>query len=186
MALIQSSPTEAVFDRGTALVERDNGMTVVWLRGEHDVSTRPELARSLAGAIALDRNDLVVDLSEVQFLDASTIGVLVAAREFLRARSRSLALRSPSKFARRLLDVCGLGDLVEPRRVDAPTAGIALRSWVAVPATERNDHPHPTSSEPSPTPSPLSTHAPAAQQGLVGARHRLPDGAAGLAGLGRL
>lgn len=103
-----------VLDRAGAMVgHNDDSSTIVWLRGEQDASTRPELARLLAGAIASGTNHVVVDLSDVQFLDGSTIGLLIAAHEFLRARSRSLGLRSPSKFVHRVLDICGVSDLVE-------------------------------------------------------------------------
>ena len=96
--------------------------TVAALRGEHDLSTVPALCETLAGAIAVGGADLILDLSAVEFLDASTVGVIVAAADFLRARSRSLVLRSPSVCAQRVLDLCELSGLVErnPREsVDA-------------------------------------------------------------------
>ena len=54
------------------------------------------------------------DLSEVQFMDATTIGVIIRARNHLRAESRSLVLRSPPPWARRVLDQCDLAGLVGP------------------------------------------------------------------------
>jgi anti-anti-sigma factor len=116
--------------------------TVVWLRGEHDISTVDALSETLAGAMALDDCDLVVDLSEVEFMGAATIGVLVRARELLESRSRSLVLRSPSRCARRIVHLCGQGDLLEPRRADAtPATGTtsALGTWVTVPTADRVD-----------------------------------------------
>jgi anti-anti-sigma regulatory factor len=41
-------------------------------------------------------------------MGAATIGVLVRASEVLRLRTQALMLRSPSKRAKRVLDVCGL------------------------------------------------------------------------------
>jgi len=121
---------------------RDADRTVVWLRGEHDLSTVDELSETMARAIALDDADVVVDLSEVVFMSAATVGVIVRAREFLRLESRSLALRSPSKCAGRVVDLCGLTDLFNERAVDAMrlsvTAG-ALSTWVAVPTAGRAD-----------------------------------------------
>jgi anti-anti-sigma factor len=124
--------------------ERDADRTVVWLRGEHDLSTVEALSETMARAIALDDADVVVDLSEVHFMSAATVGVIIRAREFLRLESRSLALRSPSKCAGRVIDLCGLGDLFDPRAADAMrltgTAG-ALSTWVAVPTAARGDRP---------------------------------------------
>jgi anti-anti-sigma factor len=87
--------------------------TIASLRGAQDLSSVPVLCETLAGAIAVGGADLILDLSAVEFLDASTVRVIVAAAEFLRARSRSLVLRSPSSCARRVLDLCGLSGLVE-------------------------------------------------------------------------
>jgi anti-anti-sigma factor len=126
----------------TACAGRNPDRTVVWLRGEHDVSTVAALSETMARAIALDDADVVVDLSDVQFMGAATVGVIIRAREFLRLRSRFLVLRSPSGCARRILELCGHADLLDLRPVDAtPLTGPAgaLRTWVAVPATDRID-----------------------------------------------
>ena len=120
----------------------DADRTVVWLRGEHDVSTVAALSQTMARAIALDDGDLVIDLSDVEFMDAATVGVIIRARDFLRLQSRSLALRSPSSCAARILDLCDLGDLLEPRPIHTtrsrPTSG-ALGVLVAVPPPDRID-----------------------------------------------
>ncbi len=114
------------------------GPIVVWLRGEHDLSTDDALCATLARAIALDSAGVVLDLSDVEFLAVSTLGVIVRAREFLRRRSSSLTVRAPSASALRVMDVCRLNDLVGPI---ATPAGNALGSWVWVPANGRDDGP---------------------------------------------
>jgi anti-anti-sigma factor len=73
----------------------------------------------LGHAIDATRGDLVVDLSEVQFLGASTISVLLEARRVLAGRSRDLTLRAPSRCARRVIDICGISTLVQPDRAAA-------------------------------------------------------------------
>jgi anti-anti-sigma factor len=142
MAPIESSSANVSRLGGTALAAHDAGCLVVWLRGEHDLSTVGALSETMARAIALDDADLVVDLSEVQFMGAATVGVIIRARELLRLRSRSLVLRSPSRCARRILQLCGVTDLLGLRLVDATpltgTAG-ALGTWVAVPSRDRVD-----------------------------------------------
>ena len=128
-------------DLSSAVAGRDGDRIVVWLRGELDMATTVELSETLARAIAIDDTDLVLDLSEVQFMDASAIGVIVRAQTFLYPRSRSLSLRAPSKCARFVLDICGLAQLIEPDPRRSEDTG-ALGTWVAVPATERVDHLH--------------------------------------------
>ena len=88
----------------------DAGSNVVWLRGEHDIFTLAGLWETMSRAIAFDDGDVVVDLSAVEFMGASTIGILVRARTILAKRSRSLTLRSPSPRALRVLGLCGLAN----------------------------------------------------------------------------
>ena len=116
------------------------GPIIVWLVGEHDLSTDDALCATLASAIALDSAGLILDLSGVEFMAASTLGVIVWARAFLRQRARSLTGRAPSARARRVIGACNLNDLVGPSLdIDGHVAVEALDSWVAVGAVERGD-----------------------------------------------
>ena len=90
------------------------GPTIVWLRGEHDIATDGALLGVLSRAIAANDAAIVLDLSEVVLMSASTLGVVVAARNLLRRRSRSLTVRSPSASVRRIIGICGLDDLFSP------------------------------------------------------------------------
>jgi anti-anti-sigma factor len=98
--------------RSPAFARRGLPEVAVCLRGEHDLSTVAELSATLAQAMAPGDTDLVVDLSRVELMTAATVGVLVRARELLGSRSRSLELRSPSRRARRVLELSDLRDLL--------------------------------------------------------------------------
>jgi anti-anti-sigma factor len=120
----------------------DSDCTIVWLRGEHDIATKVGLVVAIARAAQRDDSaDVLVDLSGVTFMDASTIGAIVGSRNRLRSRSQSLDVRTPSVVARRVLDLCGLAHLVRVPVSDAlHPAGeaAALSTWVDVPSTEAN------------------------------------------------
>lgn len=136
MPPIESSSL-SVSRRGDVSIGADLLRTVVWVGGEHDVATRVNLAVTIAQAAVLDDADIVVDLSGVTFMDASTIGALIDARNGLRASSRSLWVRAPSPRARRVLDLCGLAQLIDEHPPPArPRAVTALGSWVDVPASD--------------------------------------------------
>lgn len=117
MVLSESAFGSASFSRrGSTPDDR----TIVWLNGEHDLTTKAAVAATIASAARRTDGDLLVDLSEVTFMDASTIGALIAEHNRLWARSRSLLLRAPPPPAARVLDLCGLAHLVhragaEPR-----------------------------------------------------------------------
>ncbi|HEX6237426.1 MAG TPA: STAS domain-containing protein [Acidimicrobiales bacterium] len=91
----------------------DADRTVVRLRGEYDLTTRAALQDALDRAIAHGDGDLVVDLSQVRFLDAGSVGIILQAREALRTRSCSLTLRSPRGITRRIFELCDLTHLID-------------------------------------------------------------------------
>ena len=116
------------------------GPTVIWLWGEHDLSTDGALGATLAGAVAGAGADVVLDLSEVKFMGVSTLRAIVRARELLRQRSRSLTLRAPSARVRRVIDACGWNDLLGASpEIAGEVPRNALISWVAVSPTPRDD-----------------------------------------------
>jgi anti-anti-sigma factor len=90
----------------------DDDPVVLRLHGDHDIANVRELAALLAETLALDDRDLVVDLAEVGFVDASTIRVLLQTRDELRLRSRSLTVRASGTTARMLV-LLGLDGLLE-------------------------------------------------------------------------
>ncbi|MGI8792256.1 MAG: STAS domain-containing protein [Acidimicrobiales bacterium] len=144
MAANGSSQVPAGYQVGMSYVDIEADVTVVWLTGEHDVSTVAELCERMASAERLDGADVVVDLSAVEFLGAATLAIIVGTRTRLGRQSRSLTLRSPSRCARRVLDVCGLTYVTTTREVGVTHArgsAAALGTWVAVPAEERANQP---------------------------------------------
>jgi anti-sigma B factor antagonist len=122
------SASTAVSRRGST--GGDAACTVVWVCGEHDIATRVALAVTLARAAKLEDVPLLVDLSGVTFMDASTVGALVAATNWVRSRGQSLHLRTASPRAMRLLEVCGLSDLIQ--QLPVPAGAAALASWIDI------------------------------------------------------
>jgi anti-sigma B factor antagonist len=87
--------------------------TVVWLRGEHDLSTVEAFTLAITEAVDSGGSDLVIDLSGVEFMDSTTIEQILAARTRLGAEGRKARVRHPSRPARYLLNICDLAHLVE-------------------------------------------------------------------------
>jgi anti-sigma B factor antagonist len=88
----------------------DGGDLVVLVDGEVDVSTAPHL-RSFLLQVDDGERVLVVDLSDMDFLDAAGLSVLVALQRRLAQRASQVVLRSPSASTRRLLQITGLEEL---------------------------------------------------------------------------
>lgn len=124
-------PADAVGD--------DAGYTVVWVSGEHDISTGVSLGAVIARASELDNVDVLVDLSQVTFMDASIVNVLVRSQKELSARGLILHIRAPSPAALHTLRVCGATSLLALVRVRPRRAAAALATWVDVPAQPTAD-----------------------------------------------
>lgn len=126
----QGQSTSLEFPLETSSGGAADRQAIIWVWGEHDASTRDGLAETMARAIARDGRDLLVDLSLVEFMDASTIGILVGVRRLLLEQSRALVVRSPSRFARRVLEICGLASLIGPDPVAVAARTDALGNGV--------------------------------------------------------
>ncbi|MFN0027127.1 MAG: STAS domain-containing protein [Acidimicrobiales bacterium] len=87
---------------------------VIWLSGDQDIATAGRIEAALIHAVDADKRDVVIDLNHVEFLDASTIGVLIRGSGMLADHGRRLTVRSPQPIPARVLDLCGLTDLVDP------------------------------------------------------------------------
>jgi anti-sigma B factor antagonist len=89
--------------------DQPQGCTVVKLCGELDVASVPELRDRLL--VILDRRKptlLILDLTELDFMDSSGTAVLVNAQRRARLLGCTLALVAPQPAVSRVLQVCGL------------------------------------------------------------------------------
>jgi anti-anti-sigma factor len=79
---------------------------LVRLRGDLDLSTAEVLQAEIAPVVGLATR-VVVDASDLAFLDLAGVDALLAARAALAARGGELALAAPSSPAARLLGLLG-------------------------------------------------------------------------------
>jgi len=87
----------------------EKDVTVVTIRGEIDVFTSPKLREKLLDIIDGDgARHLVVDLSEVTFLDSTGLGVLVGIYHRLRARDGTMSFVGANDRVRRVFHVTQL------------------------------------------------------------------------------
>ena len=99
---------------------------VVWVTGEQDIANVRELSARFAEAAAQGAVDLVVDLSGVEFMDASTVAAIVGLRSLRAAQSAPFSVRAPSARARRVLAACGLLELLDGSSEAPPQQPAAL------------------------------------------------------------
>lgn len=88
-------------------VDTNNGACVVRLAGELDLYNADTVRKALFEAAADGPDRLVVDLSEVEFIDSTALGVLIEARTKLENR-KAFLLAAPGLETRRALQISGL------------------------------------------------------------------------------
>jgi anti-anti-sigma factor len=111
-----SSAIPIATDGGVFRVEThvDSDETVIELHGEGDLTTAPFLSRALTHARSNRHQQIVVlDLSQLGFLDASFLAVIARHRRC--EDIHRIVLRSPTPFVARILDVVGWNDLIDRR-----------------------------------------------------------------------
>ncbi|MDP1818767.1 MAG: STAS domain-containing protein [Acidimicrobiales bacterium] len=96
----------------TVDVTRKEGVDVLTLSGELDLSSVPALEEALAG-VAPGAEQVVVDLGRLRFMDSAGIGCLARAQLELRKANRRLVLHSPSGAVRKVLEMTGLDQKIE-------------------------------------------------------------------------
>jgi anti-anti-sigma factor len=98
------------------------GANVVLLSGILDVSTVHDVRRAVHAALDEGSGDLVVDMGEVELLDATGLGMLVGAHRRAGRTGRRLVLRNLNPQLVRLLRVSRLNRIlvVEPSAVVPP------------------------------------------------------------------
>jgi anti-sigma B factor antagonist len=98
-------------------VTRGHGVVVVNAVGEFDLSTAHVLVAALDEACESGQN-VLLDMSDVSFIDASTLGVVVRAGRTLAGHGCTIEIVHPARMVARLLRLTGLESLASATELD--------------------------------------------------------------------
>jgi anti-anti-sigma factor len=92
------------------------GLAIVRMRGEHDLSTAPRLTQALEQVAA--HSNVIVDLSECDFIDSTVIARLLSTANDVRAEDEQLVVVIPpeSKTVARVAHLIQLSELIPVHR----------------------------------------------------------------------
>lgn len=90
------------------LKTEENGTLIFKLRGSLDLATAPTVRAALTEATEKGNHDLLVDLTQLEFLDSTGLGVLIGAHRRAAERGGSLRLVIADGPISRLLNITGL------------------------------------------------------------------------------
>jgi anti-sigma B factor antagonist len=91
----------------------------VRVRGEVDTATAPQMGQAIDAQLARGRQ-LVLDLSEVEFMDLHGLAVLMRANRRARADGGSFALERPAPCVIRLFELVRLDGEIRILPADGP------------------------------------------------------------------
>ncbi|HKN95163.1 MAG TPA: STAS domain-containing protein [Thermoleophilaceae bacterium] len=112
-------------EMATAVVERNDGMQVVRLAGEVDMSNAARLEMDISDVAPNDDPGLVLDLSETEYLDSAGIRMLFELAERLGGRRQTLVLVvPPDSLVRHSLEVTEVDQAIAMRH----TVGEAIEA----------------------------------------------------------
>ena len=98
-------------------IDDDGGAVTLDLTGELDRLTAPTLSQHLDQLLAAGRNPIVLDVSDVRFMDLGGYRLLVYVGAACSRHGRWLVLRRPGLAVCRLVDLIGIPD------------GVLVSSW---------------------------------------------------------
>jgi anti-sigma B factor antagonist len=76
----------------TVTTSKTDGWTLITVAGELDIYTAPNLSEAISELVQGGAYHLVIDLTSVEFLDSTGLGVMVAGLKKVRAHDGSLRL----------------------------------------------------------------------------------------------
>lgn len=104
--------------------EHVGARTVVHVGGEIDVASADRLREQVAHLLAEGRTDLVVDLTDVSFMDSTGLGLLVGTLKRVRLAGGRLGLVVTSERILKVLRITGLTEVFTIHdTLDAALAG---------------------------------------------------------------
>jgi anti-sigma B factor antagonist len=98
----------------------EDGVRVISIRGEVDLSTSPELRKVLLQAVEAAEGKVTVDLRAVRYMDSSGVATLIEGLQASRRRKARFTLLAPSKQVRNVLALTRLDAVFEIREAPAP------------------------------------------------------------------
>ncbi|MGI8332197.1 STAS domain-containing protein [Actinomadura scrupuli] len=85
-----------------------HGHTVVDLRGDLDIASVDDLRGQLRSVRQTHGDHLILDLTDLDFMDSQGLSVLIGCHKAVSAAGGSLALVAPRPIVKRTLEITGL------------------------------------------------------------------------------
>lgn len=86
----------------------DEQSNIIVLQGEIDIYSAPDFKEQLYRIIDEGQQSIVLECSELSYIDSMGLGILVGALKRLKEQNRDIVVRNPKNNIRKLLRITGL------------------------------------------------------------------------------
>lgn len=93
-------------------IDEEGHRRVVHLVGECDMSTAPQLREALLPLRGPEIDELIVDASELEFMDSTGLGVVIGCLKRLRESGGVLKIVGATGPVRRVLEITGIDQII--------------------------------------------------------------------------
>jgi anti-sigma B factor antagonist len=97
---------------GSLTIEQDDSVLIVAAGSELDIATAPALRDELSAAVARGVTRLVIDLTDVTFIDSVALAVLVNTSRKLSRRGRLAVVVQPGSYGMLIFEASGIDALL--------------------------------------------------------------------------
>lgn len=88
-------------------------LPLIELEGEVDVYTAPQLKQQMINLLESGAKEMIVDLTKVDYLDSTALGVLIGGLKRMREMDGNMVLVCPSPRIRRVFEITGLDKIFD-------------------------------------------------------------------------
>ena len=112
-----------MFDYYDSEIELLGDVGVLMVAGETDLASAPQFRRDLDEVMAVTPGDVVLDLTDLDLVDSTALGLMMAADGRMMTERRALVLVVSRSHVLRVLTITGLRDLfsIASTRAEAMT-----------------------------------------------------------------
>jgi anti-sigma B factor antagonist len=89
-------------------VRDESGTPVIWLSGDLDMTSIPQVRAAIDAALASHPGHVVLDASGLEYMDSSGIALLASVA----CKAREVQVRNPTFIVRRLIELTGLSQIL--------------------------------------------------------------------------
>jgi anti-anti-sigma factor len=86
----------------------EDGVTIVSVAGELDVSNAARLVQKLNDVISIGVSQLILDIEQLSYMDSAGLSVLIGAHKQMELAGGSFRVMAPSHIVSRLFEVTGV------------------------------------------------------------------------------